>query len=57
MKVRLTSMFYDTHVHPQRIEIKTNEKEGEYKYSTFRRLERWLETPQMLWKRTDKGEL
>jgi hypothetical protein len=57
MKVRLTSLFYDTHISPQRIEIKTNEKERVYMYSTFRRLERWLETPQMLWKRTDKGEL
>ena len=56
-KIRSTSLFYDTHVHPQRIEIKIDEKGGEYSYSTFRKLEKWLDATQMLWKSTKKGEL
>lgn len=47
--IRSSSVFQDTHVRPQRIEME-DEKESrdEYQHSTFRKLERWLATPQML---------
>lgn len=47
--IRSSSVFQDTHVRPQRDLLKDKkEPRDEYQKSTFRKLERWLATPQML---------
>lgn len=47
--IRNSSIFQDTYVRPQKIELKDKkEPRDEYQNSMFRRLERWLATPQML---------
>lgn len=47
--IRISSIFQDTHVRPQMIELKDKkEPRDEYQNSSFRKLERWLSTPQML---------
>ena len=47
--IRISSIFQDTHVRPQMIELKDKkEPRDEYQNSSFRKLERWLATPQML---------
>lgn len=47
--IRSSSIFQDTHVRPQKIELKDpKEPRDEYQNSTFRKLERWLAVPQML---------
>ena len=46
--IRISSIFQDTHLRPQKIEMKDeNEPRDEYQNSSFRKLERWLATPQM----------
>ena len=49
--IRSSSIFQDTYVRPQMIELQDKkEPRDDYQHSTFRRLERWLATPQMLTK-------
>lgn len=47
--IRSSSIFQDTYVRPQVIVLEEKkEQRDEYQSSTFRKLERWLSTPQML---------
>lgn len=47
--IRISSLFQDTHVRPQKLEQKDpKEPRDEYQDSSFRKLERWLATSQML---------
>ena len=47
--IRSSSIFHDTYVRPQMIVLSDKkEPRDEYQNSTFRKLERWLATPQML---------